>query len=320
VVVTTDTPARERAKDDSPRERRHLEQSFEEIDLDDAVLAQERRHRGTRAGERAGMRGREKLTGCRAAERVGDQRLAGRVRLAGELCEPVGAPNGLEEQQETVGARVIDEQAAEIADRQIGLVADRDQAGEADAARLAARQQGADQAAAVRQHGQAAGQQLLQLKRGVDGQRESPVAIDDPHAVRPDQAHPGGARRLENAVLQRATLGAGFGEAAGQDGRDPDAGLCTGFDRRRHMGRVEQNVGVVDRPRHRAQIRVGSRALHFGIVGIDGVDRAGEAVTVEIALGSPAGLARIGRRADQRDAARRGQRLGERVSLIHPPT
>lgn len=100
-----------------------FEQRLQQVHAGDADGAEERVGRGVRAGERAGMGGGELCGGLGAAELVGDDGLAGGVRLAGGFLEPIRAADGFEEQQGGVGVGVVDQQGGDLAGGEVGLVA-----------------------------------------------------------------------------------------------------------------------------------------------------------------------------------------------------
>jgi hypothetical protein len=102
------------------------------------------------AGERAGVRDRKLARGGRAPELVGDDRFAARGRRNREAAQGFGVPHGLEEQHVAVDAGIIERCRADLAEREIDLVADGNEAGKGYAARLAPRHERPDEVAAVR--------------------------------------------------------------------------------------------------------------------------------------------------------------------------
>ena len=97
------------------------------------------------------------------------------------------------------GLGIVDQQIGDLADREVDLVADRDQPREADAARIGARQQGADQAAALAHQPPVAGAQLVDGEGGIGGQRHRRIGADRADAVGPDQPDAGLAARCAPA-------------------------------------------------------------------------------------------------------------------------
>ena len=112
--------------------------------------------------------------------------------------------HGLEEQHVAVDVGIIERRRADLAEREVDLVADRDQAGKADAARLAAREQRADHAAGVRGGEDAADRQVRLVERGVGGKHRLVAQVDDAEARRPDDADAGVLQQISPNRASRA--------------------------------------------------------------------------------------------------------------------
>ena len=84
----------------------------------------------------------------------------------------------------TFVAGVRGEQLDQLRHAEIGLVADRDQLGEAQAARGAAREHRAEHGAALRHDARRSRGQRVRLEHRVHGEREAPGHVDHAHAVR----------------------------------------------------------------------------------------------------------------------------------------
>ena len=221
VVVATATrlpPVRARRPID--QQRRHVDQRFEHRHARDAVAPAEGIEGRVGAGDRAGVRLGELLADVGAAELVGDDRLAGGMRPPRRARQPLAVAQGLHEQQDRLGLGIVDQQVGDLADREVDLVADRDQPREADAARIGARQQRADQAAALADQAPAAGAQLVDGEGRVGGERHRRIGADRADAVGPDQADAGLLHDAHQLVLQRRAGRTRIGEAAGQDRGD----------------------------------------------------------------------------------------------------
>ena len=134
----------------SGEQRRQLEQPFQGLHARDAEPAEEGVRRRVRAGQRAGVAGRELRAVGAAAELVGDHRLARGVRAAREVGEVLRPADRLQEQQDRVHLRIVHQQPGHLRRREVGLVAGADQVREADAARRAARHQRAHHRARLR--------------------------------------------------------------------------------------------------------------------------------------------------------------------------
>ena len=107
---------------------------------------------------------------------------------------------------------------------------------------------------------------------------------------------------LGQLVLQPLAVGAGFGETAGDDdgGLDPRGGaLLQGgghdFGRDHHHRQVRGGGGVGDG-------FIDLEAQDFLGLGVDGIERPGEAAVFQVGQDVVAQLARGGRGADDRDA------------------
>ena len=290
-------------------QRRQLEQGLQHVHAQHAAIAQERVGAAVRTDQRPGMRRRQLAAGLGPPQHVGDDRLAGRRRPPGHGLEAVGPANRLQEQQDRAGRRIVDQHLADLGDPEVGLVAHRHQLGEADAARLAARQQRSQHAAAMRQHPQPSRLELRHFQRRVDRQRHPVGNVDHPHAVRTQQPHPVFARARQEPVLQRH--GAGLGEAAGEHADAADSALAAFRHQRRHLAGGDQNVGVVHRLGQLGQRRQSRLAEDGSVARIDRPDRASVAVPAQVAEDPAGGLVRVARGADQRHRARPQQPRGQ---------
>ena len=194
VVVSTPTAPAPRAARQSRharQQRQPFDQRVERVDARDAAFGQKHVGDVVLAGERAGVRDRELARRRRTAELVGEHRLAARCRAERKAPQARGMAHGFEKQHVAVDAGVIERRLADVAEREIDLVADRDQPGEADAARLAAGEQRADHAARVGGGEDAADRQVLLVEGGVRGQHRLAAQVDDAEARRTNDAQPG---------------------------------------------------------------------------------------------------------------------------------
>ena len=299
------------------QQRRHIDQRFEHRHPRDAVAAAEGVEGGVGAGDGAGMRFGQLLADLGAAELVGDHRLARRMGAPRRVRQALAIAQRLHEQQDRVGPGIVDQQVGDLAHREIDLVADRDQPREADAARIGARQQGADQAAALAHHRPFAGPQPVDGEGGIGGERHRRIGADRADAVGPDQPDAGLAHDARQVVLQRGAGGAGIGEAAGQDRGHLHAAPAARRQRLDRILAVQQDVGVVDVTRDRIEVLVGLVAENFGARRIDRQDLALEAVLAQEALRPRCRLGFVGGGADQGDAARFEQGGEQRVGMAH---
>ena len=210
----------------------------------------------SRAGERAGVRARERVAEPRAPELVGDYRFPGGMRLARRCGKARRVAHRLEEEQDHARVPIVDEQLDQLADAEVGLVADRDQLGEAEAARRAAREHRAEHRAALRDDAGGAGGQRVHLQHRVHRERDAARDVDHAHAVRPEQADAERARTRDEARLARRAFRAGLGEAVGEDGDDGNAARAARLDGELHRVARRHDEGVVDRARGLGEVRV----------------------------------------------------------------
>src|SRR5919204_1718517 len=166
------TSASERGRPTSGDERRDLDQRLEEIDAQNAAIPKKSVERGIGARERAGVRARKALARLRAAKLVRDDRFAGSVRRARGARKARGIAHGLEEKQDHLRVRVFRQKPNELAQAEIGLVADGHELGEAKAPRGAARKDRAEHRAALRDETRGARARRIHLKNRVDAERK----------------------------------------------------------------------------------------------------------------------------------------------------
>jgi hypothetical protein len=288
-----------------------LDQRVERIDPGDAAFGEKDVGDVVLPRERAGMRDRELARRGGAAELVGQHRLAAFRGCQREAAQRIGMPHRLEEQHVAVDAGIIERRRADVAERQVDLVADRDQAGEADAARLAARQQCADQAAGVGGGEDTPGRQVELVEGGVGRHHRFGAQVDDAEARWPDQADTGVGAGLAQARFARDACGASFGEAVGQHGRDLDAEPAAVFDRRDGGLGLGHDIDVVGRLGQRGERRPGALAEHALAPRIDRIDAAGIAHLPQELQRPAGGLAGVVRLADDGDRSRREQRVAQ---------
>jgi len=243
------------------------------------------------------VRARQRLAGGGAAELVGDHGLAGRVRLARGGRKRARVAHGLEEEQDDARLGIVGEEADDLADAEVGLVADRDELGEPQAARGAAREHRAEHGAALRDEARAAGGRRLHLEHRVHRERHAPGEVDHAHAVRPEQAHAERARALDEARLALGAFRARVGEAVAVDARHRHLAPAAVLERRLDV--LDHDEGVVD-SRGVGEAAVAGQAEDFTPGRIHREHLAGVAVLHQEALRAGGVLLRVARGADQR--------------------
>ena len=301
----------------APRQREGLEHRIGDADAGDAQVLQEGVGHVVLAGECAGVRGRHLCGSGRSAQLVGQHRLAAACGFEGEGAQAVAVVKGFQEQQIAVDGRIVQRRRADLADAEVGLGSDRHQPGKAHAARLAARHQRTEHAAALRCDEEPAARQALLGEGRVGRQHQAVARVHHAQAVGAEQAHAGAARTLAQRLFARSAVGTGFGKAAGQHREQRHAqpgGLV------HHAGHGIggcQHVHVFGHLRQRGQAGIGRLALHRGPAGVDRVDAAGITRLAQEAQRPAGRLAGIVRGADQRHAARAQQRIGQGTALKH---
>jgi len=179
------------------------------------------------------------------------------------IGQAVGVAQRLHEQQDRVGVRIVDQEARDLADREVDLVADRDQPREADAAGIRPGKKRSNEAAALANHRPTAAAQFVDREGGVCRQRHRRIGAHRADAVGADQSDAGLRDDARKIILQRRAGLARIGEAAGQDGRDLYAALAAGGQRVDGIAAVEQDIGVVDLARDRVEVTPGLLAQDF---------------------------------------------------------
>ena len=117
---------------------RHVDQRFEHRHARDAMAAAEGVEGRVRPCDGAGMRTCQLLADVGASELVGDHRFARIVCPPRRAREPFAVAQRFHEQQDGFRLRIVHQQVGDLADREVDLVADRDQPRETDAARIRA--------------------------------------------------------------------------------------------------------------------------------------------------------------------------------------
>ena len=119
----------------------------------------------------------------------------------------------------------------------------------------------------------------------------------------------------DNFRLALGAVGPGVGKAVAVDARHLHALARAILERRLDV--LHHDEGVVDLPGRVGDAAVSALAKHLIARGVDRHDAAAIAVLAQIALRARGVLARIARGADERDAARREERLRQRHLVAH---
>ena len=281
------------------------------IEPHDAAVREEGIERARLADHGAGVRLRKRLAEIRTAEHIRHDRLAKRVRFPRHLGDADRIAHGLEEEQNYVGIGIIHQHGRDLADRQVTLIADGDQCRETDAACLAAADQRADHRARLRDEARAALRQALALQHRVRRERQRPMRVDDAQAVRANEADATLARRGNQLCLPCLAGVSALRKTAGKDRRARDAGLAAIADGLDDRIRAEHDVGMIRRLGAIGERGIAGLAEELFVPGIDGVDRAVEAVLAQIALRARIVLLHVTGGPDDGDTLRTQQTVGE---------
>ena len=163
---------------------------------------------------------------CDTAERAPDSErpilnattgLPARAALSARRAKLLRMPYCLDVQRDDRGGLVVDEVIDEVGQLQVDFVAGRNQLGQSDAARGSARQQRAQNAAALRDDPDVAGRKLVHLQRTAGRQHDVVGEVDESDGVRAQDAHL--ARGFDQLPLPPTAFVARLGVATGEHDR-----------------------------------------------------------------------------------------------------
>ena len=193
-------------------QRGDVEQPAERVGANHARLAEDRVDGGVGARERRGVRAGGLLAGARAAALHREHGLLPREapRDARELAR---VAERLDVEQDEVGAGVVLPPLEQVVRRDVGLVADRDEGGEAEPACLGPLEQREAERTRLRREADPAG------REGAwgEGRVEADGGGRDAEAVGPDEPRAVGAHERQQLLLARDALRPGLGEAGRDD-------------------------------------------------------------------------------------------------------
>ena len=254
------------------------------------------------------MRIGERFAEPRAAELVSHHRFARIVGFARSRGEARTAAHRLEKQENHPRGGILGEQLDQLTGADVGLVADRDELGEAQAPRRAARKHAAEHGSALRNEARRSGRQRVHLENRVHAERHAPLNVDEPHAVGPEHAHAELARTRDQPRLPLCTFRPGVGKAVAENRRHPHAASAALLECALHRIAWRHDEGVVDRFRRLGKTAPGTLAQHFAARSVDRHDAAGVAVLAQVAQGARSVFCSVAGCADQRDRAGRKKR------------
>ena len=240
------------------------------------------------AGERAGVRGRGGLALRRAAGLDDEHRLVARRRARGrhELARLL---DRLDVEQDRARARVARQPVEHVAEIDVGMLAERDEVREADAAAARPVEHRGDERARLRDEGQAAGFDIrvrearvqLRMRR----QQAEVVGAEDTQQVRP--------RGVEHGLLLRGV------EARGEHDRRARAALAKRGDEAGHGSRRRRDHRQLGRGRQAGHVGITRLAVELLVLRVHRPARAGEAAVTQVAPDRRADAVRPNTGADQ---------------------
>ena len=254
------------------------------------------------------MRARGALPGGRGAALQRQDRLAP-GHPPGEPAEPARVPERLDVEQHDVRRGVVLPPLEQVVRGDVGLVPDRDEGGEPEAAGVGRLEQRQPERAGLR------GEADVPRRRGAGGKRRvQPRCGDgDPEAVGPDQPGAVCADECEQLLLPRRSLAPDLCEAGGDDHERADAVAQRVLDSAQDVLSRHRDHGEIDRIGDRRDRCVAADAGDGRSLRVDGVGGAGEVGLEDIAEELAADRAAPRRRADDGDA----RRLEERPQRCH---
>ena len=256
------------------------------------------------------------LAGPRAAALHREHGLLTR-QAARDARELARVAERLDVEQDEVGARVVLPPLEQVVRRDVGLVADRDERGQAEPARLGPLEQREPERSRLRREADPAGREGAWGK----GRVEADGGGCDPEAVGPDEARAVGAHERQQLLLAGDALGAGLGEARRDDAQRarPRAERFLGSGEHEVAGKADH--AEVDLIADLLEGAVGTHSGDGGTGAVDGIGGAGEPTREDVAEQLAADRPAAGRGADHGHRAwleERAQRCGHRdvVALV----
>ena len=161
---------------------------------------------------------------------------------------------------------------------QVGFVAGGNDMVEAEPVVAADGHHAEAKAAGLRDHGDRAGLECLQLKRAAEAESEIGIEVEHAKAVRANDANATGFDCGEQLVIEFLAGFAGFTETCRQNDREGDAGFSALFDGPRHQSTRQGNQCDVAGFGYRGDIRITLQSLDLGVFGIDRINLSLKAI------------------------------------------
>jgi hypothetical protein len=282
-------------------QRRHrLEQLAELEDAEHAGAAEGGIVDVVGAGERPGMRQRRLGAGGTAPRLDDDDRLRPR-RDAPRRHELPCIADALDIEEDRPRRRIEGEVVEEVAEIDVGHVAEGEDVGEAEAAGGGPVEDGGGDRPGLGDEGEVAGLRRQMHEARVDALRRR----DEADAVRTEDAHEMRLGRLKHLLLEgMAGSGLAFAEAGGDDDGRPAAALPKLGDQPRHGLRRRGDDGEVGNHRQLGDRAVVEGRAHRLLVRVDRHDRPRKARLEQVPRQNLADRARLVARPDERDRLR----------------
>ena len=192
-------------------------------------------------------------------------------RLAGPgrgTSEPATVAEVLEVDADHPRGLVLRELLDELGRLEVGLIADRDETGDAEADLLAEQRDLDRQVAALRDQAEMARDEVAR------GEVELGLAVVDPHAVRPDENGARGANALHDGLLSAAAVRGALPEAGGDRDDRPCARGQRAFDGLFERARRNREHHQLGRLRQLVEGAVRLLPEHGSARAVDQEDRA----------------------------------------------
>jgi hypothetical protein len=225
--------------------------------------------------------------------------------VARDLGKAPRVAERLQVEQHELGAGVAGPVLEQVIARDVGLVAERHEAGQPEPQPRGGFQDRLAEGAGLARHCDGPGRGVVGRKGGV--QAHGRVGVDHPHAVWADHAHAAGAKPLAERVLEPRALLVHLLEPGGNRDQSLYA-LGDGFvDRGQHEVARDRDHGEVDLAGNGFEGREGGNAVDETRVWIDRIDRSLEAGAQEVGDDFVADRLGLARGADHSDRSRREQ-------------
>ena len=200
--------------------------------------------------------------------------------------EPAGVGHRFQVGQNKVGGGVLIPIQQQVVGGQVGGVADRHEAADPERRTGEQGECGQPEPAGLGHERQAARRGEVEAERGVEPRIGA--AVEQPHAVGPDEPHPGDPGAAAQLILQGPAVAADLGETGRDHAHRTDPQAAGLVDDPGHQRRGHRHHRQVRRLRAAGQVRVGGHALDDLMAGVDRVHRPSETAGEQVGQQQPA--------------------------------